>query len=90
VPLRHILTTYVNLCWVFGQFVGSGVLRGLLGRTDEWGYRIPVGVSCWKKKEEKKKKEFFLLFLLTIASEVRPPVDVAHTIVRGNDPGARV
>jgi len=30
VPLRHVLTTYVNLCWVFGQFVGSGVLRGMV------------------------------------------------------------
>ena len=30
VPLRCYLTTYVNLCWVMGQFIASGVLRGLL------------------------------------------------------------
>ncbi|KAF3765304.1 putative maltose permease [Cryphonectria parasitica EP155] len=39
--LRAYLTTYVNLCWVMGQFVASGVLRAMLDRTDEWSYRIP-------------------------------------------------
>jgi SP family general alpha glucoside:H+ symporter-like MFS transporter len=28
--LRPYLTTYVNLCWVFGQLIASGVLRGTL------------------------------------------------------------
>ena len=28
VNLRCYLTTYVNLCWVIGQLIGSGVLRG--------------------------------------------------------------
>lgn len=39
--LRAYLTTYVNLCWVMGQFLASGVLRAMLDRTDEWSYRIP-------------------------------------------------
>ncbi|ORY88477.1 general substrate transporter [Leucosporidium creatinivorum] len=39
--LRPILTTYVNLCWVMGQLLASGVLRGLLSRTDKWAYVIP-------------------------------------------------
>jgi MFS transporter, SP family, general alpha glucoside:H+ symporter len=39
VALRAYLTTYVNLCWVMGQFIASGVLRGMLSRTDQWGYR---------------------------------------------------
>ncbi|KAF3391741.1 Maltose permease MAL31 [Penicillium rolfsii] len=43
--LRPYLTTYVNLCWVTGQFISTGVLRGLLGRTDEWGWRIPYAVQ---------------------------------------------
>lgn len=43
--LRAYLTTYVNLCWVIGQLIGSGVLRGLLGRTDEWSYRIPYALQ---------------------------------------------
>lgn len=43
--LRAYLTTYVNLCWVMGQLVGSGVLRALVTRSDQWSYRIPfVGV----------------------------------------------
>ncbi|KAL4994316.1 general substrate transporter [Aspergillus recurvatus] len=49
VLLRGYLTTYVNLCWVFGQFVATGVLRACLhigpgptGRGgNEWSYRIP-------------------------------------------------
>ena len=45
VPLRPFLCTYVNLCWVFGQIIGSGVLRGMLGRTDQWGYRIPFALQ---------------------------------------------
>lgn len=45
VQLRPYLTTYVNLCWVFGQLIGSGVLRGVLNRTDQWGYRIPFAVQ---------------------------------------------
>jgi SP family general alpha glucoside:H+ symporter-like MFS transporter len=32
VALRAYLTTYVNLCWVFGQFIAAGVLRSFLNR----------------------------------------------------------
>ncbi|KAL7940444.1 MFS maltose permease MalP [Trichoderma barbatum] len=45
VVLRCYLTTYVNLCWVMGQLIASGVLRGLITRTDEWAYRIPFAVQ---------------------------------------------
>lgn len=45
VVLRCYLTTYVNLCWVMGQLIASGVLRGLLHRTDEWSYRIPFAIQ---------------------------------------------
>ncbi|KAJ5138881.1 uncharacterized protein N7515_003729 [Penicillium bovifimosum] len=45
VALRAYLTTYVNLCWVFGQLIASGVLKGLSGRMDEWAYRIPFGIQ---------------------------------------------
>lgn len=45
VPLRSYLTTYVNLCWVIGQLIGTGALRGLLSRADEWAYRIPFGLQ---------------------------------------------
>ena len=40
VALRAYLATFVNLCWVVGQLVASGVLRGVLYRTDEWAYKM--------------------------------------------------
>jgi len=43
--LRPFLTTYVNLCWVFGQLIGSGVLRGMLSVTSQWGYRVPFALQ---------------------------------------------
>lgn len=45
VALRGYLTTYVNLCWVMGQFIVSGVLRAVLDRPDQWAYRIPFAVQ---------------------------------------------
>lgn len=45
IPLRPILTTYVNMCWVMGQLISSGVLRGLLSRTDDWAWRIPYAIQ---------------------------------------------
>ncbi|KND87113.1 Maltose permease MAL31 [Tolypocladium ophioglossoides CBS 100239] len=45
VVLRCYLTTYVNLCWVMGQLLASGVLRGFLDRSDQWGYRIPFAIQ---------------------------------------------
>ncbi|KAK2597357.1 hypothetical protein QQS21_006054 [Conoideocrella luteorostrata] len=43
--LRAYLTTYVNLCWVIGQFIASGVMRGMVTRTDQWGYKIPFALQ---------------------------------------------
>lgn len=43
--LRAYLTTYVNLCWVIGQFISAGVLRGMLSRDDKWGYKIPFALQ---------------------------------------------
>lgn len=43
--LRPYLTTYVNLCWVIGQFLASGVLKGVSQRQDQWAYRIPYALQ---------------------------------------------
>lgn len=46
--LRHYLTTYNNLCWVFGQLIASGVLVAMLQRADElgtWSYKIPFALQ---------------------------------------------
>jgi SP family general alpha glucoside:H+ symporter-like MFS transporter len=45
VPLRPYLTTYVNLCWVMGQLIASGILKAFVGGTSEWSYRIPYAIQ---------------------------------------------
>jgi MFS transporter, SP family, general alpha glucoside:H+ symporter len=45
VALRGYLTTYVNFCWGLGQVIGIGVIKSMLGRTDEWAYRIPYSLQ---------------------------------------------
>lgn len=45
IKLRAYLTTYVNLCWVMGQIIASGVLRALVSRSDQWAYRIPFAIQ---------------------------------------------
>ncbi|KPI36810.1 Maltose permease MAL61 [Cyphellophora attinorum] len=41
IPLRPILTTWVNANWALGQLIALGVLRGSSGITGEWSYRLP-------------------------------------------------
>ncbi|KAI0376330.1 sugar transporter [Hypomontagnella monticulosa] len=43
--LRPYLTTFINMCWVIGQFFAAAVNKGSVGRTDEWAYKIPFGVQ---------------------------------------------
>ncbi|KAJ4305287.1 hypothetical protein N0V90_000818 [Kalmusia sp. IMI 367209] len=45
VQLRPILTTFVNMCWVMGQFIAAGVNRGCVTRNDQWAYRIPFAIQ---------------------------------------------
>ncbi|KAJ5102571.1 Major facilitator superfamily domain general substrate transporter [Penicillium argentinense] len=45
VALRGYLATYINVCWVMGELLASGVLRALLRRTDQWSYRIPYALQ---------------------------------------------
>lgn len=45
VTLRYLLTTYVNLCWVFGQLIAAGVLRGCVNKTDHWAWRLPYALQ---------------------------------------------
>ena len=50
VSLRGYLTSFVNLCWVIGQLIASGVLVGFQTRTDIWGWRIPFAIQ-WVSDE---------------------------------------
>ncbi|KAJ6019449.1 hypothetical protein N7522_001516 [Penicillium canescens] len=45
ITLRGYLTTYVNFCWGLGQAIGLGVIKSMLGREDEWAYRIPYALQ---------------------------------------------
>jgi len=45
VTLRPYLTTYVNLCWVIGQLLAQGILKGLLTNSTQWAYRIPYAIQ---------------------------------------------
>ncbi|SPO03712.1 related to transporter (major facilitator superfamily) [Cephalotrichum gorgonifer] len=43
--LRGYLTVYINLCWAMGQFLGAGVLRGMLEYDTEWSWRVPLAIQ---------------------------------------------
>jgi len=45
VALRAYLTSNVNLCWLIGQIIGTGVLRGLINLQSQWSYRIPFALQ---------------------------------------------
>ncbi|KAM5343979.1 hypothetical protein ACJ41O_012516 [Fusarium nematophilum] len=45
VVLRPYLTAYVNLCWVIGQLIAAGVLRGFSSLGGDWSYRIPFALQ---------------------------------------------
>lgn len=45
VALRAYLTTYVNLCWVIGQFLSSAVLKSVSNMTSQLAYKIPYGLQ---------------------------------------------
>ena len=45
VALRPYLTAYVNLCWVIGQLIASGVLRAVLNWDTQWAYRVPFALQ---------------------------------------------
>ena len=43
--LRPYLTTFINMCWVIGQFFAAAVNRGSVNRTDSLAYQIPFGIQ---------------------------------------------
>lgn len=45
INIRPFLTTYVNMCWVIGQIICSGVNRALIDNTTQWAYRIPFAIQ---------------------------------------------
>ncbi|UNI17019.1 hypothetical protein JDV02_003399 [Purpureocillium takamizusanense] len=43
--LRPYLTNYINSCYVIGQILATGILRGTLNIENQWAYRIPFAVQ---------------------------------------------
>ncbi|KAI8943856.1 hypothetical protein NX059_001828 [Plenodomus lindquistii] len=43
--IRGYVTTYVNLCWVMGRILSSGVLRGMVNISSDWAFHIPFAVQ---------------------------------------------
>ena len=43
--LRGYLTTYANICWLIGQILAAGVLRGLLGVPGDMSYKIAFAIQ---------------------------------------------
>ena len=41
---NNILTD-TNMCFIIGQLLSAGVLKGLATMTSEWGYRIPFAIQ---------------------------------------------
>lgn len=45
VALRAYLTSNVNNCWLIGQLLSAGIIRGLVNEKSQWSYRIPFGLQ---------------------------------------------
>ncbi|KAK0670644.1 hypothetical protein QBC41DRAFT_301368 [Cercophora samala] len=46
IQLRPILTTWNNLCWVIGQLLSAGAIKGFsVAFTTEWAFRIPFALQ---------------------------------------------
>ena len=39
------MTSWVNMCWVIGGLLSTGILRGLFNIQSEWGYKIPFALQ---------------------------------------------
>jgi MFS transporter, SP family, general alpha glucoside:H+ symporter len=45
IVLRPYLTTFINMCWVIGQFFAAAVNRSSVNREDSGAYRIPFAIQ---------------------------------------------
>ncbi|KAH7109360.1 hypothetical protein EDB81DRAFT_769197 [Dactylonectria macrodidyma] len=43
--LRACVLSNVNMCWLVGQLIGTGVLRILVQNESEWSYRLPFALQ---------------------------------------------
>lgn len=43
--LRTYMTSYTNMCFIIGQLISAGVLKGLSTNTTQWAYKIPFALQ---------------------------------------------
>ncbi|KAF5596646.1 general alpha-glucoside permease [Fusarium subglutinans] len=59
--IRAAILSNVNMCWLVGQLMGTGILRALINNTSDWSYRLPFALQwAWAAP---------LLFLIYFAPE---------------------
>ncbi|KAH7140438.1 hypothetical protein B0J13DRAFT_586157 [Dactylonectria estremocensis] len=42
---RACILSNINMCWLVGQLLGTGILRSLVHNTSQWSYRIPFALQ---------------------------------------------
>ncbi|RBR00887.1 hypothetical protein FVER53590_30000 [Fusarium verticillioides] len=59
--IRAAILSNVNMCWLIGQLMGTGILRALIKNASDWSYRLPFALQwAWAVP---------LLFLIYFAPE---------------------
>ncbi|WAO97328.1 MFS domain-containing protein [Fusarium falciforme] len=43
--LRACVLSNINMCWLIGQLIGTGILRILVQDDSEWSYRLPFALQ---------------------------------------------
>jgi SP family general alpha glucoside:H+ symporter-like MFS transporter len=56
--LRVYFTSWTNMCFIIGQLIAAGVLRGCLSRDDQFGYRIPFAIQVSQDTTLEQKEMF--------------------------------
>ncbi|OBT38632.1 hypothetical protein VE00_10997 [Pseudogymnoascus sp. WSF 3629] len=45
VTLRGYLLANINLCWVWGQLLATGIVKALVNNSSQWSYRLPFALQ---------------------------------------------
>ena len=45
VTLRGYLLASINLCWVWGQLLATGIIKALVNNNSQWSYRLPFALQ---------------------------------------------
>ncbi|KAI8667330.1 hypothetical protein LRP88_00916 [Fusarium phalaenopsidis] len=43
--LRPFVLSNINMCWLVGQVIGTGILRALVHNSSQWSYRLPFALQ---------------------------------------------